>query len=264
MFFCRGLWLWMCGLGFSVAVVADSAPLRIAAASDLKFAFGEVQQQFKVNYPDSPLSISYGSSGKFKTQIENGAPFDLFYSADIRYPQLLAQNGLVVGEAIPYAIGYIVIWQSAKAPAVSDFSDLMNPRYQKLAIANPAHAPYGLRAKEALESMHLWADIQPKLVYGENIAMTAHYVQSGAADIGIIALSLARSPVMLSTGHYTKIDPVMHSPLIQGYALIKQETLHPMAKVFADYVFSDEAQQIMAGYGFEPPPANVPTFVAQP
>ncbi len=224
--------------------------ITIAAAADLKFAMEEIVAVFKQANPADQVETIYGSSGKFHTQIQQGAPFDLFFSADIAYPRMLEKEGLAASEPKSYAFGRLVLWSASRDASKLTIADLADPAIKKIAIANPKHAPYGKRAEEALRSAGLWDKVEPRLVMGENIAQTAQYVQTGNADIGIIALSLALNKELASKGGYALIPDNLHQPLEQGYIITTQAAGNPLAKKFADYMGSPEARRVMVRYGF--------------
>jgi molybdate transport system substrate-binding protein len=183
------------------------------------------------------------------TQIINGAPYDFFFSADIAYPEKLKEHGLTATDPAVYAIGRIVIWSNSLDASRLTLEDLASDSIRRIAIAQPSHAPYGLRAREALQSAGVWEAVQDKLVFGENIAHTAQMTRSGAAQVGIIALSLARFPDMARHGHHL-IDHALHHPLTQGYVVTQRGANKPQALAFADFMASDAAHEIMARYGF--------------
>jgi molybdate transport system substrate-binding protein len=224
--------------------------ITIAAAADLKFAMEEIVAVFKQANPADQVETIYGSSGKFHTQIQQGAPFDLFFSADIAYPRMLEKEGLAASEPKPYAFGRLVLWSASRDAGKMTLADLADPAIKKIAIANPKHAPYGKRAEETLRSAGLWDKVESRLVMGENIAQTAQYMQSGNADVGIIALSLALNKELASKGGYALIPDNLHQPLEQGYIITKQAAGNPLAKKFADYMGSPEARRVMVRYGF--------------
>lgn len=224
--------------------------LTIAAAADFKYAMAEVVEQFRATRPDDKIEVVYGSSGKFFTQIQNGAPFDLYFSADIQYPRDLEKAGLAASEARPYAFGRIVLWSLKPELAKTALKDLPRAPINKFAIANPQHAPYGLRAKEALAHQGIWAAMEPKLVMGENIAHTAQFVDTGAADAGIVALALVLAPNMKDKGAWTLIPAEWHAPLEQGYVITLRAKDNPLAKAFADHMASEPARAVMRRYGF--------------
>ncbi|MCE8029234.1 molybdate ABC transporter substrate-binding protein [Halomonas daqingensis] len=242
------------GLSLTIATaMADPQPTRIAAASDLRFAMDEILENFASDHPEHPIEVLYGSSGRFRSQIEHGAPFDLFFSADIAYPRALEQAGHAAGEVIPYAEGRIVIWSDGLDASALTLSDLADERFRRIAIANPRHAPYGDRAREALRASGLWETLERRLVFGENIAHTLQLVQSGAAEVGIIALSLVRHPSILDQGGYHLIDDALHAPLTQGFIITRRAADNPTARLFADYMGAAETRSIMRAYGFQLP-----------
>ncbi|HXB35766.1 MAG TPA: molybdate ABC transporter substrate-binding protein, partial [Puia sp.] len=209
---------------------------------------------FSKTNPDITIKVVYGSSGNFFQQIGNGAPFDLFFSADIDYPRQLAAKHLTLSETHLYGTGQLVLWSKAIDPAVDKMNTLLNPAISKIAIANPAHAPYGRRAEEALRHYQLYDQIKDKLVMGENIAQTAQYAQSGAADIGIIALSLALSPAMQQPGgKYWLIPADSHRPLEQGFVLLPHAKDNKGALQFMNFITTPEARAILKSFGFNQP-----------
>ncbi len=247
------VWRWFiwAGLGILLSFSAQAESLTIAAASDLKFALSEIRQQFLVKHTGERVNIVYGSSGKFAQQIENGAPFDLYFSASIKYPQRLAKKGFAATEPKLYAIGKIVLWSARVDASKVQLKDLDRSRFRRIAIANPAHAPYGLRAKQALQSAGVWQAVQPKLVMGENIAQTAQMIEMGGADIGVIALSLALSPRLSQREGYGVIPQNLYQPLKQAYIVTQHGVNNPLAYDFVKFMQTAKAQTIMKKYGFE-------------
>lgn len=227
--------------------------LTIAAASDLKFAMDEIIASFEATHPRDEIGVVYGSSGKFHAQIQQGAPIDIFFSADVAFAKSLRAEGLAVSEPTFYAIGRIVLWSATRDASKMSLKELNDPTLHKVAIANPAHAPYGKRAEEALRSVGLWEKLRDKLVIGENVAQTAQFAQTGAADIGVIALSLAINPELRSKGGYALIPDTLHSPLEQAYVITRRGGEKALSKVFARYMTSTEARRIMIRYGFALP-----------
>lgn len=232
---------------------AQAEKLTLAAAADLKYAMVEVVQGFKAQHAGDDIEVVYGSSGKFLTQIRNGAPFDLYFSADIVYPRELAKQGLAAGEVRPYAVGRLVLWSLKPELAKTPLKALPQVAIRRFAIANPQHAPYGRRAQEALQHEGVWEAMQPRLVLGENIAHAAQFVDSGAAEAGIVALSLAMSPTLQGKGAWTLIPAEWHAPLEQGFVITRRAANNPLAKAFADYMAGDAARAVMRRYGFELP-----------
>lgn len=238
----------ICTLLLSLSAHAEK--VTVAAASDLKFAMDEIVTTFKKTSPADDVEVIYGSSGKFQTQIQQGAPYDLYFSADISFPRELAKAGFATSEVKPYALGRIVLWSADLDARKMTLASLTDPKIAHIAIANPKHAPYGKRAVEALQAAGLWAKVEPKLVYGENIAHTAQLVQTGNAQVGIIALALAVNPELASQGGYWLVPNKLHQPLEQGYIITKRAEGNALAKRFADYMGSKPARTVMTKYGF--------------
>ncbi len=233
-----------------LALPAQAEKITIAAAADLKFAMDEIVSAYKKSNAADEIEVIYGSSGKFNTQMQQGAPFDLFFSADIAFPRELAKAGLAASEVKPYAVGRIVLWSNSMDASKMTLDSLTDPKIAHLAIANPQHAPYGKRAEEALRSSGLWEKIESKLVYGENIANTAQFVRTGNAQVGIIALSLALNPELSAKGGYYLIPDRLHEPLEQGFIIAKRAESNALAKRFAEYMGSKPARAVMTKYGF--------------
>lgn len=227
----------------------------VAAASDLKFAIEKVAARFEQE-TGHKLRLVFGSSGNFKTQILQGAPFHLFMSADEGFVYELAGAGKTEDRGRMYAVGRIGIMVPPGSPLKPDgelkdlAAALKEGRLQKFAIANPEHAPYGARAKEALQRAGLWDAIQPKLVFGENISQTAQFVESGNAQIGIVALSLAISPQLADQGGYWLIPDTLHAPLEQGFMITQRAAGNALARAFAEYMSDPATRAIMVRYGF--------------
>ena len=239
-------------LGITIPATA-AEKITIAAAADLKFAMDEIIGSFKKQQPGSEIDVIYGSSGKFLTQIQQDAPFDLFFSADIAYPRELARKGLAASEVKPYAIGRLVLWSNSMDVTKITLDGLTAATITRIAIANPKHAPYGKRAEEAMKSAGLWDKLQPKLVLGENIAHAAQFVQTGNAQVGIIALSLALNPELANKGGYYLLPAKLHTPLEQGYIITKRGADKRLARKFSDFMTTRASRTIMAKYGFTLP-----------
>jgi molybdate transport system substrate-binding protein len=240
-----------------VTCSAHAEKIMIAAAADLKFAMDEIVTTFKKANPSDEVDVIYGSSGKFHTQIQQSAPYDLFFSADIGFPRELAKAGFAASEVKPYAVGRIVLWSASLDATKLTLTSLADPSITRIAIANSKHAPYGKRAEEALRASGVWEKIEPKLVYGENIAHTAQFVQTGNAQVGIIALSLAVNPELAGKGGYWLIPDNLHQPLEQGYVITQRAANNALAKRFADYMGSKPARAVMTKYGFVLPGESV-------
>lgn len=233
------------------AIFQQQSKITIAAAADLKFAMDSIVTVYKTQNPGTDIEVTYGSSGKFFEQISNGAPFDLFFSADMDYPDKLKNNNLTIGNIKTYGIGQIVLWSNRTDPGIEKMQTLLDAGIGKIAIANPTHAPYGKRAEESLRYYNLYDKIQSKLVFGENISQTAQFVTTGAADIGIIALSLALSPTMKSeSGKYYIIPEQSHTPLKQSCVLLKHAGGNSTANKFYDFISSSTTDSILNYFGF--------------
>jgi molybdate transport system substrate-binding protein len=232
------------------ASFAHAEKITVAAAADLKFAMDEIVSGFNKGHAGHEVGVVYGSSGKFFTQIQQGAPYDLYFSADINYPRELAKKGLSASEVTPYAVGRVVLWSNSLDATKMTLGSLTDSKIAKIAIANPKHAPYGKRAEEALRATGMWDKVQSKLVFGENIAHTAQFMQTGNAQIGIIALSLALNPELAKQGGFYLIPDNLHQPLEQGYIITKRGADKPLAKQFAQAMTSKASRKIMTKYGF--------------
>lgn len=240
--------IFICAFVLSMSAYAEK--INIAAAADLKFAMDEIVAKFREANAKDDVDLIYGSSGKFYTQIQQGAPYDLYFSADIAFPRELARSGFSFSEVIPYAFGRIVLWSATMEANKMSLDSLTSSKISHIAIANPKHAPYGKRAEEALRASRLWERVEPKLVYGENIAHTAQFVQTGSAQVGIIALSLALNPALANRGGYWLIPDTLHAPLEQAFIITKRAQGNDLAKKFADYMRSSATRTIMTKYGF--------------
>jgi len=239
-------------IALSLGGAARAQEIRVAAAADLKFAMQDVAAQFE-QQTGTKVDVTYGSSGNFFSQLQNGAPFDLFFSADIDYPRKLEAAGLAEpGTLYEYAIGRIAIWTPADAKvdvASLGWEALLDASVQKIAIAKPEHAPYGRAAVAALQKAGIYDQVKSKLVYGENISQAAQFVQSGNAQAGIVAMSLAVSPGM-KDGKRWEIPADMHPPIGQAAILLKNAANKDAARAFLDFVKSESGRATLAKYGF--------------
>ena len=226
--------------------------VKIVAAADLRYAMDEIVKDFKKTNSGANVEVIYGSSGNAFTQISNGAPFDLYFSADIVYPQKLKKAGLTLTEPKLYAIGRIVLW-SASLDVSKGLSVLADKPNIKIATANPEHAPYGQRSVEALKFYKLYEKVEKQLIFGENISQAAQFCLTGNADAGLIALSLVLSPSMSNQGKYFLIDEKAHRPLEQAYVILNQAKQNKVAFSFAEFISSPAARLIFEKYGFTLP-----------
>jgi len=227
--------------------------LTIAAAADLQPVIKEITARFE-KQTGSQVKLVFGSSGNFFAQLQNGAPFDLFLSADAEYPRRLEAAGLAEpGSLYVYATGKIVLWVPENFPVDLDkgLAALTDTRIRRVAIANPAHAPYGRAAEAALKKAGVWEQVSSKLVRGENISQTAQFAYSGNADAAILALSLVRAPGMKDKGKYIVIPREMYPLLRQGAVIIKKSTHKSLASRFIEFLKIPESQFIFTQYGFQ-------------
>ena len=236
----------------SSSLRAQSA--TVAVASNMKPALEAIYAKFKQSHT-SDLRIVYGSSGNLSSQIKQGAPFSLFISADELLPARLYENGLTRDAGVVYAIGHLALITN-KASGIKLSSDqgqiaLILSQSKKIAIANPQLAPYGRAAIEYLKSIGMWDEAKAKLVYGENISIATMYVSSGAANVGITALSLAKSPELAGLIQYAQLPQSLHTPIKQRMVLMK--TPAAQAVELYDYLQSPAAKSILLNYGYSTP-----------
>lgn len=242
---------------FLIALLATfslkAAEVTVAAASDLQYALKEIAAEYEKQHKGTTVQLIFGSSGKFYNQIVNGAPFDLYFSADMGFVQKLYEAKHISTAPKPYAVGRIGLWTTQKSGVdvsrgMEAFKDL---KVKKVAIANWHHAPYGVAAKEALEHYGLFDSVSPKFVMGENISQTAHFATSGAAEIGLIALSLAKAEELQKNGVFFLLPEESHNRILQGYGVVKRSGSDPKAVMdFYRYVESPTALVIFKKYGF--------------
>ena len=225
--------------------------LRVAAAADLQYAMADLRGQFERQSGIKVLA-SYGSSGNFRSQIQNGAPFDLFFSADAEYAKQLVTSGFAdAGTLIVYAHGHLVLWAPAEEKlglAQKGFEALKESRIQKIAIANPELAPYGRAAVVALKRAGLYDALKSKLIFGENISQAAQFAQSGSAQVGILAQSLTFADSM-KNGEKWEVPADLYPVMEQAAVVVRSSPNKRAAQAFLDFVNSREGQQILAKYG---------------
>jgi molybdate transport system substrate-binding protein len=235
------------------SALASAEEITVAAAADLNYALKELAVRFEQK-TGNKVTLSIGSSGNLFSQIQSGAPYDLFFSADEQYPQKLAAAGLLDPASLKiYAVGHLVLWvpnSSGLDPQKLKMDLLAQPAVQRIAIANPQHAPYGRAAMAALAHSGLQDKLEPKLVFGENISQAAQFVQSGNAQAGLIALSLALSPAMKGAGKYWELPSDSYPQLRQAAGIVSASKGKPAAQAFLDYVASPEGTTVLEQYGF--------------
>jgi molybdate transport system substrate-binding protein len=237
-----------------IRVEASPAPrqsgLIVAAASDLQFAFPDLARLFEQE-TGQEVTLVFGSTGLLTQQIENGAPYDLFAAADSRYIERLARQNLLQPDSIRlYARGRLVLAANIESGVTVDsLSDLLSPNITHISIANPAHAPYGRAAQEALVAAGFWEDLEPKLVFGENVRQALQYIQTGDAQAGLIAESVADVPEI----SWRPVAEDLYQPLHQALGVLTTSQKGNLAGQFADLVTSEQGRSILAGYGFALP-----------
>lgn len=240
----------------AAAPVAEAEPLTIAAASDLTYVIDELGAAFRKEAPQAELKVSLGASGNFFAQIKNGAPFQVFMAADLRYPGQLAQEGAADGSTlVTYAVGRIALWTADPRLDLKQGLRVLNDaRVARVAIANPDVAPYGRAAKAALEHLGYWDAIKGKLVIGENIAQTAQFVQTGNAQLGIVSYATVMAPRLKGVGSHYLIPDQGLAPIEQGAIVTTRGKGSPLAAQFVRWLRSPPAREILLRHGFGLPP----------
>ncbi len=245
-------------VAFSCSPAVDGAgqarpSVTIAAAANLQFALDELVAAYLSLHPEVDVRVSYGSSGNFYAQLQQRAPFDIFLSADSEYPRRLTAAGLGLDEAFVYATGRIVVWVPHESELDLErlgIEALAHPSVQKVAIANPAHAPYGRAAVAALASLGVHQRVESRIVLGENVSQTAQFVQSGAADIGVISLALALAPQMRDRGRYWEIPLDAYPTVEQGGAILSWAGEPDEARRLRDFMLSEHGRELLEHCGF--------------
>lgn len=226
---------------------SDGESIIVGAAADLQFAFTEIGELFEWE-TGHKVVFTFGSTGTLAKQIENGAPVDVFAAANIQFVDELRAKGKILSDTQQlYALGRIVLVSNRKAGvAVRDIRDLVRSEVKKVAIANPAHAPYGAAARQSLKAAGVWDQIKSKLVYGENVRQTLQFVQTGNAEAGIVALSIVNVPEV----DYVLIDDGLHQPLKQAMAVVSDTRHEAVARDFVAFVNGPKGRPVMKKYGF--------------
>jgi molybdate transport system substrate-binding protein len=242
---------------FSCQFCAAQA-ITVAAAADLQFAMQDIADRFQKETGKN-VKLIYGSSGNFFQQIQSGAPFDMFFSANLEYPKKLEAAGLTVsGSYYAYATGKIVLWvpNESKLDLGSGLQVLVNPSVKKIAVANPQHAPYGQAAVAAMQKENIYDKVKDKFVLGENISQTASFVVSGAADVGLVALSLALSPNMKDKGRFAEIPVAEYPPVAQACVILSSSKNKESAQQFLSFIKTRESVGTLRRYGFDVQPSQ--------
>lgn len=246
--------------------MAAAQELRIAAAADLQFVFQDVSARFQKETGHT-VELSFGSSGNFFSQIQNGAPFDLFFSADVDYPAKLEAAGLVEpGTLSQYGTGRIAVWVRKGSPIdiKEGLRTLADARVRKISIANPEHAPYGRAAVAAMRHEKVYDKVRDKLVLGENISQAAQFVESGNADIGILALSLVLAPPLKGEGMYYEIPMSFYPAIDQAVVILKSSKQKDIARQFLIFLRRPESAEFMRNNGLNVPESDLERRKATP
>lgn len=248
----RGLFL---AVGAVLGVAHAAETLSVAAAANFLPALASLHAEFAKSSPGLQVTTATGASGSLVAQITHGAPFDVFLSADLDYPRALVAAGHADAKSLTtFAFGRLVLWTARPGVEVADVvTTVRSPAVKKLAIANPATAPYGRAARQALEKFGVWADAQPKLVVGENISQTAQFVETGNADAGFVALSLLLSPPLQDRGRWRAVPAELHAPLTHGVVLTTRGAANPAAVRYLAFLRSAAARKILHDFGYGVP-----------
>ena len=242
------LYFALCVFAFSTCKSSKTSDkLTIATAASAQFALKKLAANFSKNH-NIPVDVILGSSGKLTTQIINGAPYDLFFSADMYYPRMLFSKEKTENRPVTYAYGAPVIWTMKNDIAIDSLFKLKDPKIKHLAIANPKNAPYGRKAVRYLKQNNIYENIKHKLVYGESISQVNEYILNKTVEVGITAKSIAFSPKLKGKGSFKELDRKYW--VKQGAVIIKNNNLPEMKKKFLDYVLSEEGIQILVAHGY--------------
>jgi len=242
-------------LSFAGCGARAAETVSIAAAANLVYALDTLNAEFKHSAPEITVAVATGASGNLVAQIKNGAPFDVFLSADLDFPRALVKAGQADAKSlVTFATGRLVLWTMKPGVNLLSIAAVVrDPAVQKLAVANAETAPYGRAAKQVLENLGAWADAQPKLVTGENITQTAQFVETGHADAGFVALSLVLSPKLKDRGRWLEVEPTLHAPLGQGAVLTDRGAANPAAGRYLAFLASPAAKKILQDFGYSVP-----------
>lgn len=246
------------GILFLALLVTSALPLRaqtkqlqVACAADLQPVMPTLAAEYQ-SATGVHLVTAFGSSATLAQQLANGAPQDVFLSADSAHPQQLIDSGVALGPVTPYARGVLVLWARKDSPAQPlTLDSLKSPRVTRIAIANAQHAPYGLAAAEALRKLGLYDQLQPKFAIAENIGQTAQFAESGNAQLGLISLTIASSPHFRQIGTFVRL-PDVYPPIRQAAVILKSSRQQPLARQFLDWLTSPAIQQQLKSFGLDP------------
>ena len=240
---------------FLSLVTIQAGDITIAVAANVSYAIETLKKEFNKNHPETKVQVILGSSGKLTAQIKHGAPYELFMSADMKYPQTLYSENMAVSKPVVYAQGALALLSQKERNYCADIYVLKDPDIKKIAIANPKTAPYGKAAVEALKKAKLYTKLEKKFVYGESISQTVTYATK-AADIGIIAKSSLFSPHMShfkEAIHWSEVDDTLYTPINQGMVILDKGKDNPEVKAFYDFILGTKAKAILEAYGYKVP-----------
>lgn len=223
--------------------------LTVATAANSQYAISAIAEQFKVD-TGIELDLIISSSGKHTAQILAGAPYDVFISADLKYPEKLYKAGLTLSKPKIYAYGQLVLWSNVEDLS-ANFSVANFPSFKRIAIANPITAPYGVTARDVLVNLEIWDNLSENIVYGESVAQTNQYIISGAVNVGFTAASVVMAPENKNIGRWAMIPDSLHSPISQGVVTIKSSSQLMLAEKFYQYLFSEKSKAILRSYGYK-------------
>ncbi len=235
-----------------LTLLGQPKPLRVAVAANAQFVMDQLKVAFQKKTGTS-MELIVSSSGKLTTQIQQGAPYDVFLSADMTYPQTLYNAGLTTAAPMVYAYGSLVLWTLGSLPLTADLKVLSDPTVRHIAIANPATAPYGEAAVSFLKYRKQLDPVKPKIVYGESVAQVNQYVLTGAAEVGFTAKSVVLDPSLKQRGRWIDLPATGYSPIAQGVVILKRTSQLPAARQFVQFLRSPDARRILQQFGYRSP-----------
>jgi len=239
-------------LALALPLCSIAQKLKIAVAANAQFVSQKLAEAFKKE-TGIETDLIIGSSGKLTTQIEQGAPFEVFLSADMRYPQELSDKGFTIDKPKEYAYGKLVVWTLKNSSINKGITSLTSPDFAKIAVGNPQLAPYGEAAIQAMNKLKLYDKLKPKIVYGESISQVNQYLLSGAADVALTAKSIVLDPGEQHKGKWVEVDEHLYKPIAQGVVILKSASGKNLANAqrFCHFLFSKTARAIFNAYGYK-------------
>ncbi|QYM78270.1 molybdate ABC transporter substrate-binding protein [Horticoccus luteus] len=250
----------------TAAALAAADRVSVAAAANLVYALDALNAAFRATEPGTTVVVTTAASGNLVAQIRNGAPYDVFLSADLAYPRTLLTSGdAAAGTLTPFAVGRLVVWTMRPELDLGSVGVLMrNTAVHKVALAQPETAPYGRAAREALRKLEVWSEVQGKIVIGDSVSQAAQFVQSGNADCGFVALSLVVSPELTGKGRYLEVPLELYSPITEAAVLTTFGRENAAARRYLAFLVSPAAREIFTRFGYGIPPAGAVAPVAPP